>query len=143
MKTTDNQFALTQLRERRAQAAGEIIQIQQRLRYLQTSIGHLDATLLMLDPRFDAETAPIPRKYRKPKLFGRGKLACMCLDALRRAGKPLSTPEVVDAIILEQGFAPDTFVGLIHRTRNCLYYLSTVGRVEKTGEQRSAKWKLP
>ncbi len=94
--TLSNQYALHALRERRAQITGEIATLEARTRSLRQSLGYLDGTLAIMAPGFDPASVK-PKRPRKAKLFGAGKLNAMILDALRRGDRPMPTAEVTHA----------------------------------------------
>lgn len=138
-----NQYALHALRERRAELAGEITSLESRLRHLRESLVHLDGTLRIMAPGFDPKSIRAKKPYKRVKLFGAGKLNGMILDALRRGARPMTTAEVVDAIVAEMGFGPDAAKGMKNRVRSNLLYLAKVrGLVVKDGEREVATWAL-
>src|SRR5882672_238320 len=93
-----NLYALAALKDRRATMAGEIKSLKDKLAYRQEQLGHLDATILILDPSFPVESIR-PKRPRRVKLFKHGELGRMILDTLRRAnGKALSNQEIAKAI---------------------------------------------
>ncbi|MDX7952207.1 hypothetical protein P7D22_13585, partial [Lichenihabitans sp. Uapishka_5] len=126
LSDTSNKYALAALRERRAELAGEITAAEQHLRHLREAILHVDGTLRLFDPDADPSKIAAKRPYKRTKLFGAGKLNRLILDALRKAGRPLATAEVVDAIVAELGFGEDAAKGLRNRVRANLLYLSKV-----------------
>ncbi len=143
MSDNGNRYALHALRERRAEIDGELRQCEQRLRYLREMLGHLDATLGLFDPDGNPKAIKAKRPYKRVKLFGAGKLNRLILDALRRAGGPLSTQAVIDAVVAEVGFGPDAAKGMRSRVRSNLLYLAKVrGMVVKDGERETATWRL-
>jgi len=65
------------------------------------------------------------------------------LNALRKAGKPLSTGEVTDAVVTELGHGPDAKRGMTNRVRANLNYLLRERKlVTKFGDRLSATWIL-
>ncbi|MDB6147434.1 MAG: hypothetical protein JWO45_1098 [Spartobacteria bacterium] len=110
-----NRYAIHVLKDRRATMAGEINQFKEGIRYRLEQLSHLDATLRILDPDYRADSLP-PKRLRQVKLFGGGELNQIIIDALRKAdGKPLSTPEFADAIILAKGYGAASKYALIRR----------------------------
>ncbi len=96
------------------------------------------------DPDGNPKAIKAKRPDKRVKLFGAGKLNRLILDALRRAGGPLSTQAVIDAVVADVGFGPDAAAGMRSRVRSNLLYLSKVrGLVVKEGERQTAVWKLP
>ena len=143
MNELGNKYALAALRERRAEIAGEIASIERRLGHLRESLVHVDGALRLFDP--DADPSSIPRKkpYKRVKLFGAGKLNRLVLDALRDGGKPMTTREVIEAIVARLGYEGDASKAMSHRVRANLLYLSkTRGEVAKEGERAGARWLL-
>ncbi|HEX4764770.1 MAG TPA: hypothetical protein VH414_00680 [Lichenihabitans sp.] len=121
--------------------AGEIITLERKLRYLRESIVNLDGTIRLFDP--DAEPAPAKLPRKRTKLFGAGGLNRMILDALRRAGQPMTTGEVIDAVTVAAGFGDDARKGMAHRVRNGLAYLAARrGLVVRDGEREGVRWGL-
>ena len=143
MNDLGNQHALHALRERRASLDGELRECERRLRYLKEMLGHLDATLGLLDPSSDPKAIKAKRPYKRVKLFGAGKLNRLILDALRRANGPLSTQGVIDAVVADVGIGPDAVAGMRGRIRSNLLYLAKVrGSVVKEGERETARWSI-
>lgn len=143
MKETSNKYALAAIRERRAELAGEIKDLESRLRHLRDSLIHVDGTLRLFDPDGNPSTIRAKRPYRRVKLFGQGKLNRLILDALRKAERPLGTLEVIDAIAAAVDFGPDAANGLKGRVRSNLTYLATARKaIVKDGERETATWRL-
>src|SRR5262249_35223638 len=137
-----NKYAIAALKDRRATLAGEIVRYKQGIRDREEQLTHLDATLRVLDPEYRADTIA-PKRVRRVKLFGGGELNRLITDALRRAdGKPLSTPAIASAIIVAKGYGEEAKHALIRRVRANLSYLLRHGRVEKTGNRMTARWRL-
>jgi hypothetical protein len=138
-----NQYAVAFLKDRRATLAGEIERFKSSIRHNEEQLSHLDATLRILDPSYRADSLP-PKRLRRVKLFGGGELNRLILDALRRAeGKPLSTPEIAEAIIVVKGYGHEAKPALIRRVRaNLSYLLRHRSAVQKTGNRLTARWGL-
>ena len=138
-----NQYALHALRERRSELSGEIASLKRRIANLKETILHLDGALRAFDPAINPEDIPDKRFIRNVKPFGGGKMNRMIFTVLRRAGKPLSTQEVVEGVAAELGFGADGVMGLKHHVRSNLSYLVRHrGLLEKQGERREARWKI-
>jgi len=139
MNERSNRYAINALKTRRAEIDGEIEACRQRLESLSEAIVHLDASIALLDPSYDAASVRPKRLYRRVKLFGGRKLTSLILDALRRAERPLTTQEVVSAIADGNASAPN----VRKRIRMALRYLAKRGAVVRDGERRAAMWRLP
>jgi hypothetical protein len=143
MNELGNKYALAALRERRAEMAGEITSLQRRLRQLQESMVHVDATLRLLDPEADPTKWPGKRPYKRVKLFGAGKLNRLILGALRRGERPMNTAEVVASIVAELGYGPEAAKGMTNRVRaNLRYLVKERGLVTKEGDRLNTRWAL-
>ncbi len=143
MEPISNQYALAALKERRATIAGEISSIEDRLRYLRKMAEAVDHTIRLFDSNIDPGTIPPKKPYKRVKLFKGGELNRLILNALRKAGKPITTGEVTDLVIAELGHGPDAKRGMANRVRANLCYLHRErGLVTKEGDRADAKWSL-
>jgi len=143
MNDNGNRYALAALKERRASIDGEIQACELRLRSLNEALCHLDATLSLFDPDYDPKSIRAKRRYDRAKLFGRGKLTRLILDALRKAGRPLATAEVIAAIAVELNFGSDIPAGVKARVRAGLRYLCKArGSIVREGARAAAIWNL-
>ncbi len=142
MNENGNRYALAALKERRASIDGEMRECERRLRYLRETLGHLDATLALFDPEGNPKAIHAKRPYKRVKLFGSGKLSRLILDALRKAERPLSAPEVTAAVVAELDYGPEAAAGMATRVQATLIYLAKRGAIAKEGERATAKWML-
>jgi hypothetical protein len=62
-------------------------------------LGHVDATLRLLNSSVDIEAIPNKRIIRRIKLFRQGELGRLILGALRDAEAPLSTQAITTHIL--------------------------------------------
>ncbi len=143
MNENGNRYALAALKERRASIDGEMRECERRLRYLREALGHLDATLALFDPEGNPKVIRAKRPYKRVKLFASGQLGRTVLNALRQAGRPSTTAEVIEAVVAELGYGADAAVGMSTRVRGSLLYLWKVrGLVVKEGERETARWTI-
>ncbi len=141
MKESSNLYALAALRERRAEIAGEITSLEERLRYLRQAVEHVDGALALFDPDGNPALIKPKKPYHRVKLFGAGKLNRLILDALREATGPLSTAEVVERLCAGLSYGEMAAKGMRPRIRSNLHYLWKVrGLVVKEGERETALW---
>ncbi len=142
METKSNLYALAALRERRAEIAGSITEAERRLRHLRETLVHVDGTIRLFSD-IEPESIPAKRPYKRVKLFGQGKLNRMIMDVLRNAQGPLTTSQVIEAIVAALNFGPDAAKGMKNRVRANLLYLNKVrGLVVKDGGRETATWRL-
>ena len=140
MSELRNKYALAALRERRAEASSEIMQLQSRLRHMKASLVHLDASLSILDPDRDPKAIP-NKRMRRVKLFGHGKLNCMVLDAMRDGARPMTTLEITETICGKLSYGEAAKRSMRNRVRaNLLYLWKTRGLISKQGERETVVW---
>lgn len=140
MTDLGNRYALSALKAKRAEMAGEAAQLKKKLKWLEDSLRHIDASLMIFDPVGDPATIPAKRPQKRVKLFRQGELSGSLLAILRLSKAPLSTADVVSALIDQGGFRDDAKAGLAPRVRGNLSYLESQGRIVKLGRGRAARW---
>ena len=129
-----NRYALHALRDKRATLAGEIADLKKQLAWRVQQLDHVDACLTIFEPGFDPQ--------KRVKLFRQGELGRLIIDALRRAGRPLGTHEVVSALLTEGGYGESARPSLTPRVRGNLQYLWKAGKVTKGGRGTAVVWSL-
>jgi len=143
MNEKGSRYALSALKRKRASLAAEIVQLESKLKARRDSLGHVDACLMLLDPSCAVEDIPNKRLPKRVKLFRQGELGRLILGALRQSdGKPLSTAQIVDAVLAAGGHGKDARPALRMRVRGNLGYLERRGKVTKLGARASARWTL-
>lgn len=142
MNENGNKYALAALKDKRASLAGEIRDLKAKVAKREESLAHVDATIRVFDPDYDVETIPTKRPRKRVKLFRHGELGRFILDALRRAGGPLGTQEIVTDILKVQGHDESARRALAPRVRGNLAYLEGRKMVEKSGRGMAVKWCL-
>jgi len=136
-------YALAALKQRRALLAAEIADLESHLRSRRDSLGHVDATLRLLDPSIRPDRIPNKRIVKRIRLFRQGELGCLILDAIRRAdGQPISTADIVASVIAAGGHDMSVKSTVGPRVRGNLAYLQRRGKVERIGEGRETRWRL-
>lgn len=131
------------LRNKRAELAGVLRQLEQQLAQQRTNLSHLDATMRL----FDAQIRPKdirPRQQRARNAWFRpGECLRLIYDELREATQPLTTRELAERIIRVKDMPPGddqrreriqkTLLGPLNRAKQ------TIARVESAGV---ASWRL-
>ena len=108
-------------------------------------LGTGTALLKLLNRELESNPKAIraKRPYKRVKLFGAGKLNRLILDAMRKDERPMTTLEIVAAIVAELNFGEDAARGMKSRMRSSLLYLWKVrGSVVKEGERETATWRI-
>lgn len=142
MNELGNKYALAALKDKRAALAGEITQLKKQIAWRQEQLAHVDATLLLFDPKADPDRIPAKRAYKHVKLFKQGELGRTILDALRQAGGPTSTADLATAVTAAIGQPQSMRAAMVHRARANLAYLERRGTVVKTGAKGAVRWAL-
>ena len=137
-----NKYALAALKKQRADMAGEIAVLSSKILWLKSQLGHVDATLRLLDPSIDPAGLPVSRPRKRIKLFRQGELGQLIRDTLRAAGKPLGTHELVTALLQRGGYDESARPTLTPRVRGNLAYLEKAGSVLKQGAGAGVLWSL-
>ena len=85
---------------KRAELTGRIEHFQAQIRQISMEVDHLDATLQLFDPDYDLLSIK-PKGIRSSNpWFMKGEITRLALDALRTSSAPLSTCDIVDALII-------------------------------------------
>ena len=106
METTrsrGDRYALSALRNTRASLASELVQLKRQLRHKKEALGHVDATLRLLDPTIEIEAIPSKRIVKRIKLFRQGELGRLILKVLREANGPIGTAAIVSGVLAAGG----------------------------------------
>ena len=127
---------------KRANLAGEIVQLERQIKSRKEALIHVDATLRILDPAL----VPDEIRNKKPpshvKLFRQGELGRLILDALRNAKADIPTADIVTAILKVGGHGEEARPAIWPRVRGNLAYLERRGMVRKLGNRFNARWRL-
>lgn len=90
------------LAKRRAELAGEAVQLRARLAAIATDMGHLDAVIRQFDPEYDPGAIRAKRP-RGPNVTRPGEMSRFVLDVLRDATEPMPTPEIAARLMEARG----------------------------------------
>src|SRR5271167_2468769 len=130
---------------KRAEIAGMIARTQQQLDQFRADLGHLDATLRLFAPTMKPETIPAKRIRQADPLFEHGELSRRVLDALRRAGAPIRAPDLVRAVMINNGLDPADRANFAHvqwKIRDTLKRLNKRGLVASDGAGHGVLWRI-
>ena len=129
-------------RTRRAVLGAEIVQLERQLRARKESLGHVDATLRLLSPEIDIDAIPNKRTVKRIRLFRQGELGRLILGVLRDANCPVSTAQIVKAILAAGGHGQSAKSAVAPRVRGNLAYQERRGLVIKSGSRKAVCWSL-
>src|SRR5436190_1021231 len=131
-RSRGDRYALSALTKRRATLAAEIIQLERQARARKDSLSHVDATLKLLDPSYDAKTVRPKRLVQRIRLFRQGELGRIILGVLRHREAPMSASEIISTLLAKDGHGEDARAGMGQRVRGTLQYLKRRGKVLMT-----------
>ena len=137
-----NTYAIPALKEKRAMIAGRVISLRKQITRHQKELANLDATIVLFDPTYRIGSIKPKRTHKRSKLFKLGELGRLIIDALRRAGEPLDTNQVVTAVAAAIGEAKASEAVLHSTVRSNLAYLVRRGKVTQIGKGVGTKWQL-
>ena len=122
--------------------AGRVISLRKQITRHQKELANLDATIVLFDPTYRIGSIKPKRTHKRSKLFKLGELGRLIIDALRRAGEPLDTNQVVAAVALAIGEAKASEAVLHSTVRSNLAYLTRRGKVVQIGKGIGTVWRL-
>ena len=138
-----NTYALPALREKRARIAGQIDALQRQIVRHVEELVSLDQTIALFDPAYRVGSIRPINSRKRANLFKMGQLGRIILSALRQAGRPLRTAEIITAVAVSIGQDKSANRLLRGTVSANLNYLARRGRIVKSGGRRSARWELP
>lgn len=141
-RSRGDRYALSALRNTRASLASELVQLKRQLRHKKEALGHVDATLRLLDPTVDINAIPNKRIVKRIKLFRQGELGRLILKVLREANGPVSTAAIVSGVLAAGGHGDRAKPTMAPRVRGNLAYQERRGTVVKSGNGSGARWVL-
>lgn len=104
----DNNPVLSALVKLHAETGGKIFENKKQAAKLADDMRHLEAVIRMFSPDYDTRQIAARRRYKGNGHFKRGTLFRAALDVLRKAEKPMTTREILRAMMAAKGGAkPD------------------------------------
>lgn len=97
------QHVVSQLITKKQELTGELKYYKAKVEQLQQVVDSIDISIKAFDPDFDPSKIKPKRYSGKRHYFERGESHRMVLDALRRAGKPLTTGEICRELMKRKG----------------------------------------
>ena len=115
------------LKSKRAELAGELLQLERQTVERRTALAHLDATILMFDPEAKPSQIKPRRQVARNNWFGPNECIRAIYDVLRQAPEPMTTRDVAERImaaknIPREGRAPELIAKIVlaalHRAKD-------------------------
>src|SRR5690348_9488489 len=97
---------LTGLIAKRREIAGQIEDLQRRLKVAVTELDSVESTIRIFDP--DIDLSPFgPRPVPPPHNAFKGELSRILIDTLKASAVPLSTGKLTEVVMKERGIPLD------------------------------------
>lgn len=130
---------MSALRNKRAEMAGTVVQLEQQLVRQRADLSHLDATMRLFDPNIRPnEIRPRQRRARST-WFHHGECLRLIYDELRDAPQPMTTRQLAERIMRNKAIpaADDrsrdlvqkTLLGSLNRAKDTIARTETAGVV--------------
>src|ERR1700729_1180377 len=87
------------LRDKRAELAGMVGQLEQQLARQRTNLAHLDATVRLFDPDIRPQQTRAKQKRARSAWFGQGECLRRIHDDRPTAAQPLTTRDLAERIM--------------------------------------------
>ena len=133
------------LANKRAEIAGMIARAQQQIGQFRADLAHVDATIRLFAPAMEPETIPAKRIRQSDLRFEPGGLSRRVLDALRRAGEPIRAPDLVRAVMIDNGLDPAdhaSFLRVQWKVRDTLKRLHKRELLAAQGAGHGVLWRI-
>ena len=130
---------MSALRNKRAEMAGTVVQLEQQLVRQRADLSHLDATMRLFDP--DIRPNEIRPKQRRARStwFRHGECLRLIYDELRDAPQPMTTRELAERIMRvraipaadarSRDLVQKTLLGSLNRAKQTIARIETAGVV--------------
>jgi hypothetical protein len=86
-----------------SELGGCILANRKEAKSLGTDMKHVEAVIRMFEPGYDVRRIAVRRRNRTNGLFKRGTLFRAAIDALRKAPEPVTTRQIVEAMLAAKG----------------------------------------
>jgi hypothetical protein len=131
------------LRNKRAELAGTLRQLEQQLAWERTNLAHLDATMRLFDPNIRPKDVRPRQRRTHNAWFRHGECLRLIYDELREATQPVTTRELAERIMRVKAIpvADDHRRELVQKTllASLNRAKETIARIETAG---IVSWRL-
>jgi hypothetical protein len=127
------------LRNKRAELAGTLRQLEQQLAWHRANLAHLDATMRLFDPKIRPKDIHPGRVQERNVWFRQGECLRLIYDELREATQPMTTRELAERIMRAKAISAaddhqrellqKTLLGSLNRAKETIERVETAGVV--------------
>jgi hypothetical protein len=137
-------YTLTELHDKRAELAGQIVQTERHARQLRADLAHIEAAIRILRPGTELEKV-VPRRVEfRPRYFRRGALTRLILDHLREhAGEAVAVADIMPAAVGDRNLNSAEYRRVEIVVYEALKKLAKRSTVRQIGQgPKTARWRL-
>jgi len=137
-------YTLTELFNKRAEIAGQIVQAEKLARQLRADLAHVEATIRILRPGTELPKIIPKRVEFRPRYFKRGQLTRLIRDHLREhAGQPVTVADIMPAAVGDRTLNAAEYRRVEIVVYEALKKLVKRGTVRQSGQGvKLARWRL-
>ena len=136
-------YTLTELFDKRAELAGEIVQAELRARQLRGDLAHVEATIRILRPGIELPKIVPKRVEYRPRYFKRGQLTRLIPDYIRQhADAPITVADILPLVIGDRSLSHDEKTRIRSIVQQALRKLARHERSSKSPPRgRTLRWR--
>ncbi len=127
------------LRDKRAELAGKVLNLEQQLAEHSASLAHVDATIQLFDPELRPEDARSRQQRTRSAWFRPGECLRLIYDVLRDAAEPMTTRDLAARVMAARSISVSdnrqreliekTILASLNRARETIERIKTAGVV--------------
>lgn len=138
-------FALSELFDKRAELAGQIIQLEKQVRQLRADLAHVEAAIRIIRPGTELPKIVPKRVEFRPRYFKRGALTRLILDYLRdHPGKPVAIADIMPDAVGERTLNSAEYKTVEVCVYQAMHKLAVRGTVQQDGNgAKAARFRIP
>jgi hypothetical protein len=138
-------YTLTDLFDKRAELAGQIVQAEKLARQLRADLAHVEAAIRILRPGIELPKV-VPRRVEfRPRHFKRGQLTRLILDFMRdhATAESVAVADIMPAAVGDRNLNSAEYRRIEIVVYEALKKLAKRGMVQQTGQgPKTARWRL-
>jgi hypothetical protein len=128
-------YTLSELFNKRAEIAGQIVQTEKQVRQLRADLVHVEATIRILRPGTELPKIVPTRVEFRPRYFKRGQLTRLILDFMRpHAGETVAVADIMPTVVGDRSLNSVEYRRVEVVTYEALRRLAKRGNAQQTGQ---------
>lgn len=136
-------YTLAELHDKRAEIAGQIIQLEKQARQLRANLAHVEATIRILRPGIELGKIVPKRVEYRPRYFKRGELANLLRGYMRGHPSDVAIADIMPLALGDRNPNPEEYQRIAVGLYEALNRLRRKGTVERIGQGwKGSRWRL-